>query len=77
MKVTYELILRKIVDSVLSKCHFQSTGGTVERCAVFAGRQVTSEARVAERVLTRQRARLTQRLEADRTLEDLTVDGIE
>ena len=41
-----------------------------------AGRQVTSEAGVAEGVLTGQRARLTQRLEADRTLEDVLGDRI-
>ena len=41
-----------------------------------AGREVTSEAGVAERVLAGQRARLTQRLKADRTLEDVLVDRI-
>ena len=37
---------------------------------------MTSEAGVAEGVLAGQRARLTQRLKADRTLEDVLADGI-
>ena len=41
-----------------------------------ASREVSSETGVAEGVLAGQRERLTQRLEADRTLEDVLADGI-